>query len=60
MMHSEMETLQNRKYSINVTVEGKDISFEVKVERGLTPYLIEIQQALLMICLKIGSHLDEE
>ena len=61
MMHSETETaLDSRKYSINITVEDSDVSLDFTVEKGITPYWIEIQQALLLMCLKIGSQLDEE
>ena len=61
MMHSEMEQVsENRKYSINIVVEGSDISLDFTVEKGITPYWIEIQQALLLMCIQIGSQLDEE
>ena len=61
MMHSETEQAsENRKYSINIVVEGSDISLDFTVEKGITPYWIEIQQALLLMCIQIGSQLDEE
>jgi len=61
MMHSETEqALENRKYSINIVVEGSDISLDFTVEKGITPYWTEIQRALLLMCIQIGSQLDEE
>jgi hypothetical protein len=60
MMSLETTALQGHKYNINVIVDGSDISLEVNVEEGVTPYWIEIQRALLLMSLQIGSKLDEE
>ena len=60
MMTSEMKASEDRKYSISIIVEGSDVSLDFSVERGITPYWVEIQRALLLMCLKIGSQLDEE
>lgn len=60
MMNSEIQVSENLKYKVIIIVNDSDISMEIAIEAGEAPDWLEVQRALLLMCLKLGSPLDEE
>ena len=60
MMNSEIQASAIPKFSILIEVNGEDISMKVDSNENNVLDPLEVQRALLYLCIQIGSQLNEK